>query len=213
MTTMRCEEVRDRLPALARGELREDDAVVVRAHVVACDDCGDAWAIVEALAAARPAAPAQLADRVSAAVARRRTQPSRRHVGRWLGGAGLAAAAVIAFVIALPDGAADDERTIALAQEQVVATDPFLDTELFGATTPTEAELDGMVRVAALSEDGDVMPVPTVTTADPDVPALAMEVGPALGDWPGADGMSAGLMLVDELTYDEMQMLLEEMAT
>lgn len=213
MTTMRCEDVRDLLPALARGELRDDEAVAMRAHIAACDDCADDWAVVEALAAALPAAPARLADRVAAAVALRHGLAPRRSVMRWLGGAGVAAAAVIALVIAWPDAATDPaDRTLALAQEQVVAGDPLLDAEIFGATTPTEAELDGMVRVAALSE-GDVMPLPTEAVAEDDVPALALEVGPALGDWPGADGMSAGVMLVDELTYDEMQQLLEEMTT
>ena len=212
MTTMRCEDVLDRMPALARGELRDDDAAAVRAHIATCDDCADAWAIVDALAAARPAAPAHLADRVSAAVARRHAVGPRRRAGRWLAGAGLAAAAVLALVVAWPDGAVDDARTIALAPEQFVETDPFLEAGLFGATTPTEAELDGMIRVAALS-DGDALPAATLPEIDENVPGLAADVGPALGDWPGADGMSAGMMLVDELSYDEMQMLLQEMTT
>jgi hypothetical protein len=185
----------------------------VRAHIAECDDCADAWPIVDALAAVHPAAPAHLADRVSAAVARRHALAPRRRTGRRLAGAGLAAAALLALVVAWPDDAADrDARTIALAPEQVVPTDPFLEAGLFGATTPTEAELDGMIRVAALS-DGDALPVAAVPETDADVPGLAADVGPALGDWPGADGMSAGMMLVDELTYDEMQTLLQEMTT
>lgn len=211
--TMRCEDVRDQLPALARGELAETDAAALREHVAACDECADDWAVVEALALATPVAPVRLADRVGTAIAQRKlVAPPRRRAARWVGGAGLATAALLALVIAWPERAPDEARTIALAQEQAAATDPFLDGEIFGATTPTEAELDGMVRVAALPQN-DALPVPTEEVTAEDVPPLALDVGPALGDWPGADGMSAGMMVVDELTYDEMQILLEEMAT
>ena len=212
MSTMRCEDARDLLPALARGELREEEAAAVRAHIGACDECADAWAVVESLAAARPAAPARLADRVSAAVAQRPVAAPRRSLMGRLAGAGLAAAAVIALVVAWPDDVTEDGAVVS-GRERVVEADPFLDGEIFGATTPTEAELDGMVRVAALSSADDALPLPAAIAADEDVPALALEVGPALGDWPGTDGLSAGVMLVDELTLDEMHLLFEEMTT
>ena len=215
MTTMRCEAVRDALPALARGTLGTAEAAQVRAHLAGCDECADAWTVVDALAHAHVTAPKGLADRVSAEVARRRGSRSTgasRPV-RWLAGGGLAAAAVIALLLAWPNrDEVSSDRTIELATVAAVA-DPFLDEELFGATTPTEAELDGMIRVAAT----DTASLPQAIVAEemtgvPDeVPALAMDVGSPLGDWPGVDGMSAGVMTMDDLSYEEMQLLLTEM--
>ena len=90
MTTMRCETVRDALPALARGTLGEVEAAQVRAHIAGCDECAGAWRVVGALAHASVAAPAGLADRVAAEVAHKRTVAPRRAASpmRWLGGGG-----------------------------------------------------------------------------------------------------------------------------
>ena len=220
MTTMRCEAVRDALPALARGALDDAEAAEVRTHLAACDECSDAWAVVGALAAARVSAPAGLADRVSAEVKRRGAHGSgapRRSVRplHWLGATGLAAAAMIAAVLAWPNAdAGDATRTLALPETATLA-DPFLQEELFGATTPTEAETDGMIRVAA----ADLANLPAAIAAEldagetEDVAPLAMDVGSPLGDWPGADGMSAGEMMIDDLSIDEMELLLTEMET
>ena len=217
MTTMRCEAVRDALPELARGALGDAEAAALRAHLAACDDCADAWAVVGALAAARVAVPAGLADRVTAHVAgrARRGVARRRSVAvRWLAGAGLVAAALTALVVGYPDR--DEAEIAAVTPAQApAAADPFLDARLFGGTTPTEAELDGLIRVAAL----DPASLPSEGVAGEslddtaDLPPLALDVGASLGDWPGADGMSAGDVMLDQLTYDEMQLLLTEMET
>jgi len=211
---MRCEAVRDALPALARGSLGDAEAARVRAHLAECDECADAWTVVEALAYAQITPPAGLADRVSGEVARRRTAGSRRVATpmRWLGGAGLAAAALIAALIAWPQAGNDDARVIDLATTPTVV-DPFLSEELFGATTPTEAELDAEIRVAA--DDASSLPAEFAgeeeTGDDADIAPLAMDVGSPLGDWPGADGMSAGEMMIDDLSLEEMELLLTEM--
>ena len=218
MTTMRCEAVRDALPALARGTLGDAEAARVREHLAGCDECTDAWTVVGALAEANVAAPAGLADRVSAELKRRGTvvsAPRRSTPARWLGGIGLSAAAVLALVFAWSNRDADDTRVIDLATP-TVAADPFLEEELFGATTPSEAELDGMIRVAAT--DAGSLPE-EIVAEDPenesvaDIAPLAMDVGSPLGDWPGADGMSAGEMMVEDLSIEEMELLLTEMDT
>ena len=212
MTTMRCEAVRDALPSLARGTLGDAEAADVRTHLTACDECADAWSVVEALAYAQPAAPAGLADRVSAELKRRgaaRTRGVARPM-RWLGGAGLAAAAVVAALIAWPDASDDSARIIELAAVPSLA-DPFLQPDLFGATTPTEAEIDGEIRVAA-ADDGNLPPeIVAEYETDDAVAPLAMDVGSPLGDWPGADGMSAGEMMIDDLSVEELEFLLTEM--
>lgn len=213
MTTMRCEAVRDALPALARGTLGDAEAAEVRAHLATCDECADAWTVVEALAHARPAVPAALSDRVSAELKRRgpavRTARIARPM-RWLGGAGLAAAAVIAALIAWPETDNDPARTIDPVATPAGA-DPFLNEDLFGVTTPTESELDGEIRVAAADEGSLPAEIVAEEELGSELAPIAMDVGSPLGDWPGADGMSAGEMMIDDLSVEEMQLLLAEM--
>ena len=217
MTTMRCEAVRDALPALARGTRGDAEAAAVRAHLAGCDECADAWAVVDALSAARVDAPAGLADRVSAELKRRGAVATAKSRGvtrpvRWMGGLGLSAAAVLALVMAWPNRDGDDARVIDLATPAVLS-DPFLNEELFGATTPVEAETDGLIRVAAAELENLPAPIAAELGAgeSDDVAPLAMDVGSRLGDWPGVDGMSAGEMMIDDLSIEEMELLLTEM--
>lgn len=212
MTTTRCEAVRDALPALARGALDAGDAAGVRAHLAGCAPCAAEWHAVSALAGAKGRAPAGLGDRVSAALARPHRRPLPRPI-RWLGGAGVAAAAMIALILAWPNRPADDAGSVQVALADVTAADPFLDDELFddGGALPLDVELDEALRdveaadglAAASAEDA----------AAPALAPIAMDLGDERGDWPGADGASAGAMMLDDLTYDELELLLSEMET
>ena len=217
MATMRCEAVRDALPALARGAFGDAETAAIREHLAGCDECAAAWAVVGELSEARMVAPAGLAERVAARAAdRTRRAPAGRRTAplRWLGGAGLAAAAVSALLVAMPDRDEPEEGALAVT-ESPAATDPFLDARVFGETTPTEAELDGLIRVAAL--DPATLPTDAVAADLPDdaaePPPIALDLGTRMGEWPGADGISAGNVMIDQLTYDEMALLLTEMET
>ncbi|HUF13808.1 MAG TPA: zf-HC2 domain-containing protein [Longimicrobiales bacterium] len=221
MTTMRCEAVRDALPALARGTASEAEAAALRDHIAGCAACAAEAGIVDALVQARIAerdgAPAGLAERVSSELERRSRLAEARapralpRAIRWTAAAGLAAAAMIALIVAVPEGArqdaAADGDVIASATAAPAEADPFLNDELFGADAgPLDAELDDVL------EGVDVEAI-AFTGGNGALPPLAMDIGSPPGDWPGADGTSAGGVLLDELTYDEMRLLLTEMET
>jgi anti-sigma factor RsiW len=212
---MRCEAVRDALPELARGTLEPDEAAAIREHIATCDACGEAWSVIGTLSAAQVTAPPALAARVTDELARRRAAGSLRGrvptPVRWMAGAGVAVAAVIALILAWPEGN-DAERALDMLPV-AEADDPFLDQELFGATTPSEAELDGMIRVALNDSAGMLDDVVLVTddAADAGLPPLALDLGSPAGDWPGADGMTAGIAMTDDLTYEQLELLLTEM--
>ena len=80
---MECRWVRERLPALVRGELAAGQRADVRRHLSMCPSCRRVWAALDpvgatqALGPARPA-PSDLRDRVMAEV---RTLPSPSRAG------------------------------------------------------------------------------------------------------------------------------------
>lgn len=216
MTTMRCEAVRDALPALARGAVAAEEAAALREHIAACEACADAWSVVETLGAARITAPPGLAARVTDELARRRAAGRLSGRGmarpvRWLAGAGIGVAAAIGLVLAWPDSRdnAGPPDTAAMAGTR----DPFLDEQLFGETTPVEAELDGMIRVALIDSAGTLDDVVLVSedATSTELPPLALDLGSPAGDWPGADGLTAGAATTDDLTYEQLELLLTEM--
>ena len=228
MTTIRCEAVRDALGPLARGAVPEAEVTILRAHLAGCAECAAARRIVEAIQAAREPAPAGLAQRVSGtleqAVARSGSASTGRPIRRlprtirWTAGAGLAVAATIAVLLAWPERAPDGTATRGLAFDQdsatAGATDPFLDDALFaGDAAPLDARLDDVLAGVDPVAVGLVEPVEAFDTESEALPSLAMDLGSPLGDWPGADGTTAGALMLDDLTYEEMQLLLSEMET
>ena len=64
---MTCEELADRLPDWAAGRLGDAEHALVAAHVAVCDDCSAQGSVLGALFAARPEAPAGLAERIARA--------------------------------------------------------------------------------------------------------------------------------------------------
>lgn len=66
---MTCEELADRLPDWAAGRLGDAEHALVAAHVAVCDDCSAQGSVLGALFAARPEAPAGLAERIARAQA------------------------------------------------------------------------------------------------------------------------------------------------
>ena len=224
MTTMRCETVRDALPALLRGSPTAAETQALREHVAGCAGCAAEWRIAEALHTSREDAPDGLAARVSAALsqspARVGTPASRTlpRAIRWSAGSATAAAATIALILAWPERAPEESasRELALGGAQSTSpseTDPFLDEDLFAAdAAPLAAQLDDVLEGV---DPAVVAPGESSAGAayGDGVPLLAMDLGSPLGDWPGADGTTAGAMTLDDLTYEEMQLLLSEMDT
>ncbi|HUH13727.1 MAG TPA: hypothetical protein VMK65_11480 [Longimicrobiales bacterium] len=169
MTHMSCEDVSDRLAELA-GDRAPDGAL--DAHIQGCRACAGELALLAALRAGTPAAPAGLRESILARVAD--VEPSRAwawsaprlvawrapRLGPWWGAGALAAAGLAAVVIggALLRG----EGPGAEAAELLASS---------------EVELDG----------------------------------PALAEWPGADGLLAGAPVLAELSEEELETLLEEM--
>ena len=229
MTTMRCEAVRDALPALVRGTASDAEAAALREHIAGCETCGAEAGIAQALARVSAlessAVPAGLAERISVELERRHSAGVRARSGlprpiRWSAGAALAAAAMIALVLVWPEraerggddspgrvSATDDDPAIAALAGSPAEADPFLDDGLFAEdAVPLDAELDDVlegVDPAALGVMG----------GNGAVPPLAMDIGAPTGDWPGADDAIAGAVLLDVLTYEEMRLLLSEMDT
>ncbi len=74
---MMCEDTKDLLPRLVRGELFEEEHARVEAHASACADCGSEVALLEQLWATKPMPPASLAAEIKEAVALDRTRPRR----------------------------------------------------------------------------------------------------------------------------------------
>jgi anti-sigma factor RsiW len=93
-----CEATRDLLPLRIRQELPPHEATAVDAHVSGCTACGAELALVQRLAAARPAVPAGLEQRVLLAV--RRPAP-RRWVPAGVGMAAVLAGLLIGGVLVL----------------------------------------------------------------------------------------------------------------
>ncbi len=73
MNTMTCEELADRLPDWAAGRLAGPEAEATAAHVHGCADCAAQAALLRALVASRPTAPAGMSERIAVAL----REPSR----------------------------------------------------------------------------------------------------------------------------------------
>lgn len=65
---MNCQDVNDRLPDLARGELPLEERRDVEGHLGGCEACTETWSTVRALEGSRPAVPAGLESRIRTAV-------------------------------------------------------------------------------------------------------------------------------------------------
>ena len=65
MKSMTCQELVDRLPDWTSGRLDDAESALVAAHVAECDDCSAQASVLGALFAARPEAPAGLAERIA----------------------------------------------------------------------------------------------------------------------------------------------------
>jgi hypothetical protein len=206
--------VRDALPAFAAGRLGGAEEAAVRAHLDACAECAAERDIVIALGASRAAAPPGLAARIGAELAR--APHGSRGVSRtirWIGVGGLAAAAAMALLLAWPDRPSAERVSTArvAAAPAPAASDPFMDDALLddAAARPLVIALDRAIDDATLAE-----PTPDIAgDADATVAPLAMDVGQEMGDWPGADGVSAGEAVLHDLTYEQMELLLSEMDT
>lgn len=80
MSTLDCERVRDRLPALLAGDVSGDEGGLLRAHLAGCAACRDDAAVVQLLARSAPQPPATLQAEVLAAL-RAEQAPRLRIVG------------------------------------------------------------------------------------------------------------------------------------
>ena len=67
MKSMTCQELADRLPDWASGRLDDAESALVVAHVAVCADCSAQASVLGTLFAARPEAPAGLAERIARA--------------------------------------------------------------------------------------------------------------------------------------------------
>lgn len=216
MRATRCEAVRDALAALAAGRLDDGRTAAIEEHVASCAECAAERDLARALLASRVAAPAGLADRITRELARR-AHGRRNAPGalRWIGAAGLAAAAGMALLLAWPDArSVERQQTARVAADApaAVVEDPFMDETLLDASPvrPQAIALDrAMDEAARLERTAAETPGRDETAPAP----LAMDVGSELGDWPGADGVSAGEAVLDQLSYEQMQLLLSEMDT
>lgn len=98
-----CEELSERMPAVARGEAHWDATAL--AHLAVCRECAAEWRVVSAVAALGRAAPAIDPEAVGRLVLRRLAASGgrRRRARRWLGAVtGLAAAAAIVLMLWSP---------------------------------------------------------------------------------------------------------------
>ena len=99
MNAMTCEVLADRLPDWAAGRVAGPEAAAISAHVQTCADCAAQAAVLRALVASRPAAPAGLSERISLAL----EQPSHgapRASTRWRRPAwAISAAAVLVLAV------------------------------------------------------------------------------------------------------------------
>lgn len=98
-----CDELSERMPAVARGAAHWDAPAL--AHLPVCRECGAEWRVVSAAAALGRAASTIDPEEVGRAVLRRLAASGgrRRRARRWLiAVTGLAAAAVIALMFWTP---------------------------------------------------------------------------------------------------------------
>ncbi len=104
MNETSCASVKEVLPELVDGTLREADVAAVERHLVACADCRSELELVRLLRRSRPAVPSGLAPRIQGAVRLRRDALTRP----WWG---LAAAVIAALAVGIGVVAERDGRT------------------------------------------------------------------------------------------------------
>ncbi|MGH7531716.1 MAG: zf-HC2 domain-containing protein [Gemmatimonadales bacterium] len=107
-----CEELTERMPAVARGEATWDAGAL--AHLATCPDCAAEWRVLSATIAVGRSTPDMDAEGVARAVVARLGATRHRYgsTRRWLGGmAVLTAAAAIALMLwpRAPSGEADQD--------------------------------------------------------------------------------------------------------
>jgi hypothetical protein len=76
MSRYDCEQMRDLVPLLIRGQLLPHEAAATEQHLESCGDCREEMALVRAVAAAVPVVPGGLEARVVLAVRRPRPRSS-----------------------------------------------------------------------------------------------------------------------------------------
>ena len=94
MKSMTCQELVDWLPDWTSGRLDDSESALVAAHVEECDDCSAQAIVLGALFAARPEAPAGLAERIAYA-ARAQSVPGTGTKRPWCRPAWALSAAVV----------------------------------------------------------------------------------------------------------------------
>jgi predicted anti-sigma-YlaC factor YlaD len=136
MSEAHCEMVRERLPDFVGGRLAPEDVALVEAHLGECPECGDEAALVRLLFAARPAAPAELAERIGGS-----TRMARRRMYHPWWGVAAASVAAMALGIGVISGDAPaveelavpgivvgvEETSLWVADEGLVAGAPALE--------------------------------------------------------------------------------------
>lgn len=123
MNEMTCADVVDRLPELAAGGLERRAAAALDEHLSGCAACAAEAEFVRGLRASRPAPPAELAARVSAALRAQPLAPSRARVRSLRPTWALPAAAVLVLAIGvsvLNDRAAAPAALVGLGEVAVV---------------------------------------------------------------------------------------------
>ncbi len=93
MTDMNCENVKDLLPALVRGDMPPSLSAEIGAHAATCADCRQEIELLRQLRGAVPVAPTGLVSDIEEALARDRSR------GRWSIGWRLSAAATIVLAL------------------------------------------------------------------------------------------------------------------
>ena len=148
MTDMSCENVKDLLPELVRGDLPPGPMAEIRAHASTCGDCRQEIELLRQLRGAFPVAPTGLVSDIEEALAGGRSRGRR-----WSTGWSLSAAATIVLA-----------RGTAVVWQRV--------------QTPLEVSLFAQ---------------------DP------------LAIWPTDDALVAGAPMLEDLSEDDLALLLEEL--
>jgi hypothetical protein len=176
MTVEGCREWRERLGAFALGQLSEDERAATSAHIEGCAACraeAESLApIAELLPRAdparlgtAPAPPVELADRISARIAREGSRAQRRRRKRLtlgLSGAAAAAAAVLLVVLLSPSEPSGGAQTVTFkSMPRGVAISATLEPRPFG--TEIRMHVYGvrsgtLCRVFLRRADGKTMP-------------------------------------------------------
>ena len=139
MSEITCVELADRLPGWAAERLSPEEARAVAEHVASCVDCAGQVAVIRAVRAGRPSAPAGLAERIGTVI--RDAEPAPRPAPvrcAWAAWATSAAAVLLLALgtFVLRDGATDPpadlgevalEESVWIAEDGIVAGAPLLD--------------------------------------------------------------------------------------